>query len=357
VPRRHGGIESHVFHYVHERVKKRREEERRKLIEIMKRHRELYMKIFMLWDYHTRAMAAYMRYNSWLRVAREFLEEMLYEHSIKRVYDLVERAADFAELLEVLRDFVAGRARPLFVIEHRHFFVIDKTVTVIRDRMLMDLPPEEREAVIEGLIKASTGKYEPVEVLQRYPALRFFLQRYIAYFKKYPCVHKSFALRLTPVTLHFSRYMRSTYYVLRWVKVGDMREDALLRSARSIDLYFLGAMRKPYDDILNTMTYVGSGTGDYNDTVALARDDLRRDFMRAPLRRAILSPHWIKRAMSKVLGKPEMYDNVHHCSVYAILERRPKTSKLYEAEAPRSLLGKRPRRRIKEFTYYAGLRA
>ena len=60
--------------------------------------------------------------------------------------------------------------------------------------------------------------------------------------------------------------------------------------------------------------------------------------------------------MSKVLGKPEMYDNVHHCSVYAILERRPKSAKLYEAEAPRSLLGKRPRRRIKEFTYYAGLR-
>ena len=357
MPRRHGAIESHVHHDIHERVKKRNKSRLERFRKYVKEHREHYRTLAELIELQDRAIESYAKYKSWLQVLREFFYDILYEHSIKRIHHLFDRAIRFAEFMSLLRDFMAGRARVLFTVEHRMFFARDKVITQVRDELLMSLPQEVRNAVLEALVKASTAKYEPRELYQQYPQLLFFLQRYIAYFKKYPCARKTYAIKITPVTIHLSRYYSNTYYVLRFIKVDDMREDPYLKASRSIDFYFMSATRKPYEDIMNTLTYVGSGTANYSDKVALARDDLRRELTKAPLRRAILQPHWIRRAFAKILGKPELYDSANHCSIYAILSRKPKSAKLYEAQVSPRLLGKRPRRRIKTSTFYMGFRA
>ena len=355
--RRHGAIEAHVHHEIHERVKKRNAERRKRFTEFVKRHREYFRTLADIIELHERFTESYRKHQSWLLVLREYFLELLHEYSKKHIDSLIDRAHRFIEGIKLLRDLVTGRARTLFVVEHRMFFARDKVVTQVRDKMLMDLPPDVRDRVIEGLIKASTAKYEPQDLIQQYPQLLWFLRRYVAYFKKHPCSHKTYALKLTPLTIGFGKAYRNTYYVLRFMKVDDMREDAFLTASRPIDLFFMASMRKPQEDVMNTMTYAGEGACDYKDKVTIARDDLRRDLVKIPLRRAVLQPHWIRRAFSKVIGKPEMYDVAHHCSIYAILSRRGKTAKLYEAGVSHRLIRKRPRRRIKEGAYWMGLRA
>ena len=278
------------------------------------------------------------------------------ESLINRIREGIRTRIAFFDFLIASSGLFKNRARILFEVERRMFFDKDKTIVRIRDEMLMNLPENIRDAVINGLLEASRGKYPATFILRQYPVLRWFLQRYVLYYQRYPCKHSSFAIRITPVTLHFFKGYRVTYYVMRWIRVSNLKHDPYLEVARSIDLYFTMQVRKPYYDILNTFTYAESGTMNPSDYVTIARDDKRQSFIRIPLRRAILQPHHIKRGFAKIIGMPEMYDVTSHCSIYGIIERRRKTARMYEFGVSRDMIAKRKLRKVTDITWRMGLR-
>lgn len=353
--RRKGAIETRHHRRLEIIRHKKREEHRRNLL---RRYSQTYNRVVEIYEEAKRELAKQGLTSRWELLKRFFslyLQEW-YEDTLRSVREFIEAGRRFADLLGAFRDIIAHRGRVLFTVEYRHFFHRDKTIVQFRDEYLLSLPEDVRNKVVEGIIKAAQGKYTPQEIIQQYPILMWFLHRYVLYYMKYPCKTARFAFKLTPVTIHFFKGYKVTYYVLRWIQVSDLHQDAYLSASRPIDLYFLLQVRKPYYDILNTITYSGEGSNDYKDTVTIARDETRKSLVSMPLRRAILQPHWIKRAFAKVIGKPEAYDTTSHCSIFAIPTRRPKAAKYYEAGIPVRIFSRRGRRHIKERTYYDGLR-
>ncbi|RLB79925.1 MAG: hypothetical protein DRH17_12915 [Deltaproteobacteria bacterium] len=278
------------------------------------------------------------------------------ESAINRIRDRIRSYLAFYDLLRASLPLFRDRAKILFEVERRHFYHRDKTIVRIRDQMLAELPEETRNRIIDALRQATLGKHVPTQVLMEEPLLRWFLQRYMLYYQRYPCKHSSFAIKVTPVTIHFFKGWNTTYYVMRFIRVKDLKHDPYLEVARPVDLYFTMQVRKPYWDILNTFTYAESGTMDSSDYVTIARDDKRQSFIRIPLRRAILQPHHIKRGFAKAVGEPELTDSASHCSIYAILQRRPRTSRYYSAGLRRDMIAKRKLRAVRDVTWSLGLR-
>ena len=353
--RRHGATESrrHTFrqNLRYKMIKAARQRVERSAIEEIRRYKQLYEEIRREQRRRDTERKQLIILEFFRRITIEF-----YEDVINRVREFIRSYTAFYDLLVATSPLRRQRASILFTVERRLFFHRDKTIVRIRDEQLLNLPEDARNAVIDAIMKAAEGKYTPTELIAMYPAIVYFLQRYILYFQRYPCKSARWAFKITPVTLHFFAGKSVTYYVMRWIRVDQMRSDHLLEMSRSVDLYFFMQARKPYFDILNTITFANPGTTNPTDRVVIARDDKRQKLVEVPLRRAILQPHHVRRAFAKALGMPEAYDASSHCSIYAIPTRKPKSAKLYEAGVSRELLAKRKRRRITEATWELGLR-
>ena len=284
---------------------------------------------------------------------KAFLRELrkAFRDSIKRYIEDWERTR---EALTLLRDIVMGRARVVFKVEHVYFFK-NKRVYYTYDKLLMSLPEDQRNLVISILQSISTARGLDPRVLEQYPWIKYFLWVFVMYYSKYPCKHNAYAIKLTPVSIYYFGGLRITYYYLRWARAKDVKADPYIARSRSVDFYVTFFRYKYDDDLLNSLLVGDEGTGDWNDKITVIRNDLRESEFQIPLRRAVLQPHWVKYYFAKMIGKPEMYYNVSHCSVYGILERPSKTLKLYMAKN-RRLYGTRPRHRIKEILYRSGLR-
>ena len=332
-------------------IKAARQRVERSAIEEIRRYKQLYEEIRREQRRRDTERKQLIILEFFRRITIEF-----YEDVINRVREFIRSYTAFYDLLVATSPLRRQRASILFTVERRLFFHRDKTIVRIRDEQLLNLPEDARNAVIDAIMKAAEGKYTPTELIAMYPAIVYFLQRYILYFQRYPCKSARWAFKITPVTLHFFAGKSVTYYVMRWIRVDQMRSDHLLEMSRSVDLYFFMQARKPYFDILNTITFANPGTTNPTDRVVIARDDKRQKLVEVPLRRAILQPHHVRRAFAKALGMPEAYDASSHCSIYAIPTRKPKSAKLYEAGVSRELLAKRKRRRITEATWELGLR-
>jgi len=353
--RRHGAVEGRR-HTLREQIRRRliqaaRRRVQQSIIGEIKRYAELYEQTRRELQKNNAARKQLVILQFFRRLAEEFRED-----AVSRIREFIRTYTAFYDLLVALSPLGRQRASILFEVERRVFFHRDKTIVRIRDEQLLNLPEDVRNAVIEGIRKAATGKYTPWDVIAEYPQLVYFLQRYILYYQKYPCKAAKWAFKITPVTLHFFRGQSVTYYVMRWIRVEDLRHDPYLSVSRDVDLYFFMQVRKPYWDILNTMTFSNSGSTNPEDVVVVARDDKRQPLVKMPLRRAILQPHHIRRAFAKIVGMPEAYDAVSHCSIYAIPVRYGKAARLYEAGVSRDLIAKRKRRRITEVTWEIGLR-
>jgi len=353
--RRHGAIEGRR-HTLREQIRRRiiraaRQRVERSIVEEIRRYRELYEEIRRGQRKRDTERRQLVILEFFRRIALEF-----YEDTVNRVREFIRSYTAFWDLLVATSPLRRQRASILFTVERRLFFHRDKTIVRIRDEQLLSLPEDVRNAVIDAIMKAAEGKYTPTELIAQYPQVVYFLQRYILYYQRYPCKSARWAFKITPVTLHFFAGKSVTYYVMRWIRVDQMRSDHLLEMARSVDLYFFMQARKPYWDILNTITFANPGTTNPADRVVIARDDKRQKLVEVPLRRAILQPHHVRRAFAKAIGMPEAYDASSHCSIYAIPTRKPRSAKLYEAGASRELIAKRKRRRITEITWELGLR-
>ncbi len=285
---------------------------------------------------------------------REALLDELKRAFHKSIQDLIREGEEIREKLALLRDIVTGRAKVIFKVRHERIFDWKRNV-YIYDRLLLELPEDVRNTIVQALIDTTRGKGVSPRLLELYPILRHFLMLYIAYYTKFPCKHRVYAIKITPVTLHFMKGLRTTYYVIRWAYAKDVKADPYLGRTRNVDFYF-SFMRYKYDgDLWNSMVVGGEGTGNYTDEVALARDHFRRATYLMNLRRAIFQTHWVKIALAKMMGKPEMATVVGHCSTYGTVGRYSITLRLLERGQYR-IRGVRPRHRIKEMLYYKGLR-
>ena len=293
---------------------------------------------------------------------RTFLEEFarrLRETVTRHLHRTEERETLRHRIIVTLgrkmREIVESRGRALFRIPVE-FFHPKKWQALNQDKIALSLPPEDLQNIINILRQGSMGKGIPQFLIEQIPELRWFLWHYMAYYSKYPCKHNIFAVKITPVTRYHLQGTRMVFYLLRYARAKDIKADPYLGRGKNTDLIFT-FMRYKYDgDFWNSLLEALEGTGDMNDTVALARDSFRNVSMQAPLRRVILQPHWVKWGFAKEAGKPEAFYLVGHCSLYAVVGRVTKSACLYRGEVYRPIIGKRPRHRIKEMLYYRGVR-
>jgi len=294
-----------------------------------------------------------IRRKIWEEFRRRFWERFRrrFKDTLRRYVETYER---IRERLTLLRDIALGRARVVFKVEHIYFFG-RKWETWAYDKILMDMPKEQRDLIVSFLrsVVASKG-YDPI-ALDKYPWLRYFLWFFIMYYSRYPCRHSAFAVKITPVIVNYFGGVKVTYYVLRWSRAKDIKADPYLGRTRPVDFNITFMRYKYDDDYYNSLVYGGEGAVTPEDMVTVIRNDLRESEVAIPLRRAMFQPHWIKYYFAKMMGKPETSTIVNHCSVYGILERTPKTAMLYRAKY-RRILGTRPRHRIKEILYRGGFR-
>jgi len=227
--------------------------------------------------------------------------------------------------------------------------------TLAIDRILLSLPVEDRNNIINILKSISVQRGILPNILQQVPGLLWFISTVVPFYSRMPCKHNAFAVKVTPVLRGSLAGTRAAYYVLRYAKAEDAKADPYLGRAKAVDWNFTMVRYKPDPDWWNALVFSGEGTMDLNDTVALARDAFRNPTYQVPLRRAILQPHWVKVAFAKEMGQPEKYLQVDHCSEYAVLERIPKQAFLYR-QPRRDLLGRRQRHRIKDILYMRGVR-
>jgi len=267
---------------------------------------------------------------------------------------MIEEWEETRETLSLLRDIIRGRARVVFTVKHVYFHKKVREFYTY-DRLLWELPPEERDIVVTALRQLASGKFVSPKLLEQYPWIRYFLWTYIAYYGKLPCKHMIYAVKVTPVTIHFFKGLKMTYYVLRWSTARDAKADPYLGRTRPVDFYVTFFRYKYDEDVINSLEVCEEGVGDWSESIPAARNDQRQPEFSIPLRRAVLQPHWIKWFFAKIMGKPEVFTTIGHCSCYAILERPSKT--LQELRVGyRRLYGARPRHRIKEILYRTGLR-
>jgi len=266
----------------------------------------------------------------------------------------IEEWEEFKERVSLLLDIIRGRAKAVFV--QRHIMFPTRVREYYQyDKFLMDMPEDLRNTVINVLRQISARKYIDPRVIERYPWIKYFLWAFVAYYSKYPCTHMAYIIKLTPVTINFFGGLRITYYVIRWAYARDVKADPYIGRSRTVDIY-VSFFRWKYDeDLINFMEVCDEGIGDWNDTVPLSRDAFRNPEYSIPLRRAILQPHWVRQALAKMIGKPEVFTVVGHCSIYGMLERPSKTLQLIKT-GYRRIMGERPRHRIKEILYRTGLR-
>lgn len=274
-----------------------------------------------------------------------------FRYDVRRLMEEFEKTR---EKLRLLRDIIRGRARTVFIVRHQYFFR-NKVNVFAYDKILADMPEEQRDYIVNTLrhIVEHRG-VDPLQV-RADPTLRYFISRFIAMYSRYPCKHNAYAVKLTPMTIRYFHGYRMTYYVIRWSVVSDVMADAYISRTRPVDFSITLFRYKTTWDIINSLTESGVGSGDWNDTVVASRDHMRNTLVKMPLRRAILQPHHVKYAFAKAVGKPESHTVMGHCSVYGIIGRVPKSSKIYEA-GDRRIMGVRPRHRIKEILYIKGLR-
>jgi len=289
---------------------------------------------------------------------RENLLRMIRDSIRKRVREYLRRRETrrekYLELFSTLRDLYTKRGAVLFVVRKQFIFGRKYTAYYV-DKILSELSENERAFVVEALRTISETKNVSPELILSIPYLRWVLWSYVAYYTKEPCKHNAYIVKITPITLRYYKGQQVTYYVLRWARAEDVKADPYIGRTKPVDLY-VSLFRYKFDpETLASLVTAGTGTADPNDHVALARDHYRNPKYEIPLRRAVFQPHWVKRAFSKEIGKPEMYYSVDHCSVYAMFRRWSSYSRTY-ITPHRRILGKRPRHRIKEVLYYMGLR-
>ena len=217
------------------------------------------------------------------------------------------------------------------------------------DRAFLSLTPEERMELVNYLIEVARGNRLYKQLILEKPLLRYLALRYILYYQEAPFTHNIYALRITPLMLLLTREMAQQYYIMRVLEASLLKRLALIGINKNLPFQFYRYFSKRGGEFINSMTYSSySSSGTRNDEIICARNDLQESVWKRPLFEVVFKPHEIKRATVRALGLRELYDDVRYPSVYAMIDRRTRISKLYDSNANKVLLINKQRRRFKE---------
>jgi len=283
------------------------------------------------------------------QITETYHEEMPYRHRrrIKRYLRVLEEQRAIIEsrrkVMERSRLYMWRIINPLQEYIFRLYAI---------DRVLLDQPLSIREAVKEYLIRIARKNPLFKEDIEEFPLIRHYAKRYILYYQPFPHTHNIYAVRLTPLTMTWLEDQEGVYYVSRVISAEALKQTALLESSTYVTPYILKISSKRSSEYWNSASQAGRGKIRKDTEIALARDDKQQPLRIVKLIKAIFHPHFIKRAFARMLGRREVHDEVETRCVYAMIGRRGKRDKLYEAGTPMRIAMKIRRRRIKDFLYH-----
>jgi len=297
------------------------------------------------------------------RDQRKKKQEKLREEIKRRIIEEIERYWEefreeiekYSEMYRLIVDIVKRRAVIMFKV--MHFTIPQKYAELVIDDKLLETLPEDLKSILPSIFQEiAKARGITKSIVERYPQLIPIITRYIMRYRAYPCKHDAFAVKLTPVTIQFLRGLTVTYYVLRWSKINAVRPDPYIARSKPVDLYFsFISTKKATNDVVNSLMGAGDGSAKPDDYVTIYINTVRGRAIHLRLRFLMMHPHWVKYYFAKESGREEMYNYYHHCSVYAMVKTYSKSWLLRET-GDRRLVGRRPRRKVKDLLYYYGLR-
>ena len=304
------------------------------------------------WSNTMRAKYYGRRLEAWVtRKLIELLPDEMKPEAIRRYLMEIEETENIWEWITVFtaRLFEGGyfRYRLLTDIERRVAWKIYETFyespvakvvvytnvfsDVVRDRFFWENFRDYSEYAVYNVINMVSGKIAecPAENVPD-PWQRLFIEYYVPFFKRKVCRSGMIAMKITPVTIRFIRGRNGSMYVSRYVPVFVLRSDVWITNSIPTDRHFkvLG-WRKEVTEYVSTRCFAGRDVIDYETRIVTARDYLRRDYRIRRFRDVIFRPYTAIHDFARAIGKPEAFIDIDHCSVYTIVGREPKTSRVY----------------------------
>ena len=286
---------------------------------------------------------------------REAFTKKLKEEFFSRYKEYIERGEKLREMIRLMAEFARGRGIILF--KTIHYDIPKKVMEVVAfDKYVMSLPEDLRNLLSTVFVEIARSRYISKALLEKYPELVAIVKHLIMKFGRFPCKHNAFAIKLTPVTIHYFKGFRVTYYVLRFAPVDKLRPDPYIASSKPIDIYFIAmGRRKPGSEFVNSMRVVGSGSADMFDEVYYFLNETRNRYIKVRVMDYMLRPHIVKLQYAKSAGRLEEVYSYGHCSIFAIFE--PFSPRVMAIETGNwFIMRKRPRWKVKLFDYWLGLR-
>jgi len=240
------------------------------------------------------------------------------------------------EAWKTLYEIARGRAKVLLRVTHVVFpFVLLRHWAY--DKHLLDYPPPVRQSLVERILDWSRYKYVPEGELRETP-WNALVREFLAYYMPPNCNFSMYAVRVSPVTFQFMKGLSVTLYVLRWVKASEIKSDPYIGSARRKSPEQVRWTYKPDVEVVNSRLYVGSYVlTDLSKKVPIDVNELYEPITKVSIRDIMFRPHLVKYYFAKANGKPEDWYNFHHCSLYAIVERKVSRAKIDEIQMRRGL--------------------
>jgi len=148
--------------------------------------------------------------------------------------------------------------------------------------------------------------------------LAYMNERYKAPLKELPCKESKFMVKLTPVTFYFARGYAVRFYVLRYMPVNTIRNDARVVVTKPMDVFFNALrLRKPKREIVQVSTYAGdSGALNGREDVVVSRDYNREPRRLLKSYVAMTLTHRVTDSLARQLGFRTRKTSVKHCSIY-----------------------------------------
>ena len=216
------------------------------------------------------------------------------------------------------------------------------------DRAFLTLTPEERAELVSYLIDIARGNRLFAQQVEERPLLRYLAQRYVLFYQKKPLTHNIYALRLTPLMFYETRGRKQQYYAMKIFEAFALKMAGIIGYAKRLPFQVYRYFGKRGREFINSLTYANIGEGNRDDNVILARNDMHQPVTSRPLYDVVFRPHEIKKAVTRMLGLRELYDEVRYPSIYSMIERRTRIAKLYDNNANMVLYIGKQRRRFKE---------
>jgi len=276
----------------------------------------------------------YARESLWKQFLKE-LAQQLFHYIIHYGFlllagDRVKYWSEYFRWLRTMYGVMLGRYRvPVMTIWKNG--LVELHFDEMLSRLL--LAPETRPATFDALAYIANelllGNYEfkisPEEYERLKAMIQLLHQLYFTKTRNMPCKRSTYAVKLTPVTLHFFRGQTVRMYVLRYVRVRDIKARRLMiEKPLDVHFNFFKMFKSPFD-LISILTYAGDTSNLTGDEQIAIRRDYHRD-VREQLRTivAYYSVSRVRRALAREFGKPEIEDGVGHCSIYLAYPRTRK---------------------------------